>query len=782
MDDNLDLREEVVRYLSFWPFLLVLVIVFLASSFLYLRYATFQYESAATIEILDESQEREMALPSELTVFNRSMINLENEINVLNSYLLHSRVVKNLNSNILFYTVGNIKTSQRSKDKWFKDYDIDFKIDTHLVDIQLSFDIEISNGNLIIKETYLDGNHGPEKIFSGLTTKDSSHDFPFEITINNYDDSSKRNLKILTIDETAKYYKNITYPTPLGNDSDQLEIKIIDENFEVTEEYLNGILTAFDNDGIVDRQLEYKRTIEFVDEREIILKKELEVIELKKQKFKQLNNLSDLTIDAGNNIDLKLNYNSELFDVESQKSLANYLLESLISSKYDYLPINIGLDNFDLNQTIVNYNEIVTERNKYFSEAGPNNILVKSLDLQLDNLILNISSSIENYINSVDLKINDLKEKELEFDNLYNSVPENEKILRSIERELTIKEALYLLLLQKREEAAINLAVVKPTVKVIEYPLTNESPVSPKPLSIYFGAIVSSILLYFGTIYIWFFMDNKIHTRDGLLKFTKNKIPILTEVPNINKEDTAKVYSSSSREPLHESIRMLLANLSLTITDKDNQNGKSIMVTSSVKGEGKTIISINLAYAMVSKYKKVILVGSDLRNPQIHKFIGVKKSVKGISNYISSNDNNWKDYVKNYDGLDVMLSGVIPPNPTAILSSKKYIELLNELKRNYEYIIIDSAPCLLVSDTFEISKNIDTTLYVVRSNYSSIELCKFINECFDENKLRGLNLILNGVGNSSAYGYKYGYQYGYRYGYKYSYNYGYGYGYSEENS
>ena len=248
-----------------------------------------------------------------------------------------------------------------------------------------------------------------------------------------------------------------------------------------------------------------------------------------------------------------------------------------------------------------------------------------------------------------------------------------------------------------------------------------------------------------------------------------------------NLEDTAKVYSSTSRTPLHESIRMLLANLSFTLVDKGNQKGNSIMVTSSIKG-GKTIISINLAYAMAAKYKKVILVGSDLRNPQIHKFLGVKKSLKGISNYISSNDNNWKEYVKNYDGLDVLLSGIIPPNPTAILSSKKYIELLDELKRNYECVIIDSAPCLLVSDTLEISKHVDTTLYVVRSNYSSIDLCKFINECFDENKLIGLNLILNGVGSSSAYGYKYGYQYGYKYGYKYSYNYGYGYGYSQDNS
>ena len=221
-------------------------------------------------------------------------------------------------------------------------------------------------------------------------------------------------------------YRDMYSSSPLGKDSDQLLIKIISENPKVARKYLNGLLSAFDNDGISDRQLEYKRTIEFVNDREKILKKELEVIETKKQKFKQINNLSDLSVDAGNNISLKSNYNTELFNAESQKSLANFLLESMSNSEYDYLPLNIGLEKFDINQVIIEYNNKISERNRLLVEAGPNNVIMMTLESQLNNLNQNISNSLINYINSVDLKIVKIREKEVEFENVYNSVPENE--------------------------------------------------------------------------------------------------------------------------------------------------------------------------------------------------------------------------------------------------------------------------------------------------------------------------------------------------------------------
>ena len=208
-NDEINLRDELLRYLSFWPFLLILLIGFFSIAFIYLRYASFKYETTTVIEILDESQDREMALPTELTVFNRSMINLENEINVLNSYLLHSNVVKELNSNIFFYAVGNIKTSQKHKDEWFNDFMLEFKIDTDTVKIPLDFEILVNDGNLKINELNQRGDLISSNTFNGLSTKSNNHNLPFELTINSIVDFSKRNLKISSIDHAAKLYKSI---------------------------------------------------------------------------------------------------------------------------------------------------------------------------------------------------------------------------------------------------------------------------------------------------------------------------------------------------------------------------------------------------------------------------------------------------------------------------------------------------------------------------------------------------------------------------------------------
>ena len=227
---------------------------------------------------------------------------------------------------------------------------------------------------------------------------------------------------------------------------------------------------------------------------------------------------------------------------------------------------------------------------------------------------------------------------------------------------------------------------------------------------------------------------------------------------------------------------MIIANLNFILFDKKKISSNAILVTSSIKGEGKTIVSTNLASILSSKFDKILLVGADLRNPQIHKFLKVDKSVQGLSDYIYRDNIDWKKLLIKNDKLDILLSGTIPPNPTELLSSKKFSDFISEVKEIYDYVIIDSAPCILVSDTFEISKQIDTTVYVLRSNFTDIKLCDFINECNVKGKLSNINLVLNSVGNSKLYGYQYGYQYGYRYGYRYGYNYGYGYGYSSDDN
>ena len=385
--------------------------------------------------------------------------------------------------------------------------------------------------------------------------------------------------------------------------------------------------------------------------------------------------------------------------------------------------------------------------------------------------------SISNYLESLKKTIDNLENKESEVASIYNSIPENEKILRSIERELTVKESLFLLLLQKKEEASINYAVVKPSIKVIDYARGSTRPISPNQANTYIFSIVLGLIFPFSILYLFFTFDTKIHTKSDLIKATG--LPVIGEIPFLkNDNEKTSIVSSFSRTPLAESVRIIISNLNFTYLRNDlDKKAKVILVTSSIKGEGKTIISTNIS-SLLSSNHKVLLIGCDLRNPQIHKFLGVdKQEKKGISDIIYKKIEDWKKLlIKHDENLDILLSGTIPPNPTQLLSSKVFSNFIEKLKNEYEYIVIDSAPCLLVSDTFVISEHIDNTLYIVRSNFSNVKLSEFIKETNSQNKLKNINLVLNGVGNSQSYGYKYGYQYGYKYGY----NYGYGYGYSEE--
>ena len=782
-DSQFNKFDELYRYLSFWPYLTVLIGLSILSSFFYIRYTTFTYNVSSVIEIIDKAQDNEMALPTSLTVFNRSMINLENEINRLNSFSLNMITAKELKSNIRYYKQGLIKTTESTKDSWYDDYNLSFKIDTENIDKKYSYTINVDNDELLISTIGSNDILIQEK-FNSLTTLNKKHNLPFDLTINSDKNlNDDRKLIFIPIEEQVNIVRNRLRVIPLGQDSDQLSLNLRLPNQEIGSEYLNTLMKVFNNDGIVDKQSEYSRTIEFVDKREKILKSDLEKIELRKQDYKQRNNLSDIKLDANNNINLKNSYDGDIFKYESQKEIASYLLESLESNQYDYLPINVGLDNFDLNNMIIDYNKIVTERNNYLSEAGTNNILVKSLSAQLESLIKNISVSLQNFLNSIELNLASLRKKEFYFDDIYNKVPENEKTLRSIERELSIKEALYLLLLQKREEASINLAVVKPSIKIIDNAIIDKGSKYPNILIIYAFPVLISILIYFSFLYLWFYLDNKIHSRDQLVKLLDPEIPIICEIPFIkDKESLILTSPSYKRSTIAESIRMLTANLQYTLPGfNDPDKCKVILFTSSIKGEGKTLSAVNAAVTLKNdseKEKKVLLLGTDLRNPQIHKNFNLKKDIVGISEIIYRGDNeNYKKYINTIDNLDILLSGAIPPNPTSLLSNINFEKLITKLKKDYDYIIIDSAPCLLVSDTLQIIKHADSVVYLFRSNYSDAKLITHINSLRKEKNLNNINLVLNAVGNSAAYGYKYGYQYGY----KYSYNYGYGYGYNSSD-
>ena len=770
-----NLRRNFFKYLSFWPLIAVSVLISMMSFFIYIRYTDQIFDITTKIQILDPGKDNEMALPTAMTIFNRSLVNLENETGVLTSYDLHEAIVKKIQYNIQFFKSGTIKTSRVHKSDFFKEFDFKTNEKINLYAEKQVFDIKIENEQLLIYHFDQDEKLINNYTFDNLSTSSLENDLPFSLDVKNYDNFENGQIIIFPLPIISNLMRSAIDVSPVGIESDQILIKYAYPNKKLAIEYLSNLINEYDMMGITERQLEYKRTIDFVDSRSVILRKDLEEIEITKQNYKEDNLLTDIQVNATTNLSQYYDFDLKLFESETQKRLSILLKESLQQNEYELMPINIGLNDVTINELILDYNKVVREREKYLITSGSNNPFLINLNEQIVNLSSTIISSLDNYISGLNISIEKIKNKGNEYNDFSKSIPEKEKILRSINRELEIKEALFLLLLQKKEEAAINFAVVKPAIKVIDYPRSTLKPVYPNLiLSFLIFAVVGFFTPIF-IIFIIFSFDNKIHTRADLESLTMSKIPIISEIPYVrNKEDLENIIEKNSSNILSESLRILVSNLNYSFINGLEKKAKTILVTSSVKGEGKTLISVNTAKLLSDKNKKTVLIGADLRNPQIHKFLNLNKSSTGLSDYLSSDKINYDDIIIKEENLDILLSGNIPPNPDELLSSDKFKELVKSLKKKYEYILIDSAPSLVVSDTKQISVLADSTLYVVRANYTAKAIVDFINDNHRNNKFNKLNLVLNSVGENISS------KYGYQYGYGYSYNYSYGYGYSSK--
>jgi capsular exopolysaccharide synthesis family protein len=316
--------------------------------------------------------------------------------------------------------------------------------------------------------------------------------------------------------------------------------------------------------------------------------------------------------------------------------------------------------------------------------------------------------------------------------------------------------------LQKREEAAISYAVTAPTVKVVDYGLTNDIPVSPKKTMVYALSLLAGMFLPFAVLYIRFTLDTKIHDRSDIEKVTTD-IPVVGEIPFF--KEVKKKLQANDRSIMAESFRILSTNVDYLLQEKNKGEAQVVMVTSSVKGEGKTLLSYNLAVAHASLNKKVLLIGADLRNPQLHGFYQLSVNHKGLSDYLNDPGMNWKDYVVKSGGdnptLEVCFGGSIPPNTPQLLSSPAFEKFITAAKKEFDYIIVDTAPTMLVTDTLLISKFADVTVFVTRSGQTDKRLLDFSKNLSKTKKLKNMAYVVNGVGNGKAKGYNYGYGYGY---------------------
>jgi capsular exopolysaccharide synthesis family protein len=762
-ENTIDIKQAITEYLRYWPWFILSLMLCATASFLYLRYTAKIYETTAKIKILNEG--KGLNLPMDELLFNSSNVNLENEIEILSSYRILKKVEKELQLSHVFYEEGSIQTSQL--DTLPFSYRRIIGVDS--VSTTGSFNISVTPSAFEIYDFKTDST----TLFANHDTNITQHSLPFQIKIENPEElalciGKQYNVHIKTIKNAVLNLKSSLEVNSVGKKSDIVELRMEGESASRSEKILNAILNAFNEDGIQDRQLISKRTLEFIDDRFIFLSEELDSIESDKKDFKQENNLVYIEADTQLSLKKGAQADDEVFRIENQLALSQ-LLEDAINdpnTKSKLLPANFGLESSAINTLIETYNTALLDNEKLIGSGGVNNPIVRQLQLQLLDLRANIDSSLKVYRNQLQLSQRQLASRDKKFKSEVYNLPQKEKLLRAINRQQKIKESLFLLLLQKREEASISLAVTEPSVKVVEYALSGSLPVSPKPKIIYLGALLLGLIIPFGILYVMFLLDNKIHGKEDIEKSISD-IPVVGEIPTI-KEGTNTIFSNpNDRSILAESFRILSSNTNYILSFKEEGKGSVVYCTSSIKGEGKTFVSLNLSLALSSLNKKVLLIGADLRNPQVHSYLEIDKHLPGLSNYLHDPNFEWKGALikgfSEHPGHDTLISGVIPPNPPNLLTNGRFEVLLEEARTRYDYIIVDTAPTISVTDTLLISKFADATIYITRANYTEKILLEHANSLAKNKKLKNMGYVINrvGINKRSRYGYNYGYGYGY---------------------
>ncbi len=777
--NRFDIRVEINKYLPFWFWFVGFTAAALFIANFYLRYSPPIYQNSAKIKILDNSNSPLQLSTEGIFFAGKNKAKLGNDLEILKSDRILKLVARELNLTTSYYSPGRILNSELwpivpIKIEWLN---TDDKFDEKSLSLNLTttkkgFKIEeLGNREMIFDKKYVIKNMS-FKIKSNYS----------QLSDNLSDNYNKKYIiqKSSLSSVVSELNKSINCVVP-SEDSDEIVLLSIRGLCqEKSKDIINCLIKLFDEDGIHDRQLANKNTIEFVNNRFQYLVNELDSIENFKVNYKKKNEITTLDVITGVTTERKTSYEDKIFELENQMTLSAFLGKSIKPGPdYNLLPENIGVLNANINSFVSVFNVLVGERNKLMVSAGKNNPTVKGIDEKLPQMQENIFTSIKIYQDEIQASIRNLKNVQSQNNSLYSTIPEKEKILRSIERQQNIKESLYLLLLQKREEAAINMAITQPTVKVLEYASEIGIRVAPNDKSTYIIALIFGLGIPLVLIFSKFYFDNKIHSKIDLINIV-NDIPIIGEIPYIKDN---KTIETNDRTILAEGYRNIRTNINYLLPVNNKNEAYVIFSTSSIKGEGKTFNAINLALIMTQMKKKVLIIGADLRNPQIHKYIGLVKERIGLTNYLFNQEFEYKLMINkntlDNPYLDVIISGSIPPNPSELLSNGRFEKLLNIVKTEYDYIIVDSAPTLLVTDTLLITDLSDLVIYVTRGDVTDKHVVEYSRDLHLQGKIKNIAYIVNSVGLIHVYGYNY--KYNYNYGYGYNYNYGYGYGYGSEN-
>ena len=786
-EEQVNIQELLFRYLIHWPWFVVSIIICIACAWGYLRLTTPIYNITATVLIKDEKKGGGANMSSELEKmgldgFVSSSNNVDNEIEVLRSKSLAREVVNNLGlivtymdedefpSKELYHTSPVlVSLTHQEADKLPGRMEINMILQpTGALGVQITVGEKEYRKQFDKLPAVFPTDEGTVAFFANNDTLSAV--CPENITKERHITAFiNRPFSVL------KEYVNSLSIAPTSKTTSVVVISLENTNTRRGRDYINKLLEMYNINANNDKNEVAQKTAEFIDERIGIISKELGSTEQDLENFKRSAGITDLSSEAQIALTGNAEYEKKRVENQTQINLVMDLQRYMKGNEYEVLPSNIGLQDAASAGAIDRYNQMLVERKRLLRTSTENNPTIINLDTSIRAMRTNVQATLDATLKGLQITKEDLAREASRYSRRINDAPTQERQFVSIARQQEIKSGLYLMLLQKREENTITLAATANNAKIIDEALADDNPISPKKTIVYLVALVLGVGLPVGVIYLIGLTKFKIEGRADVEKLTS--LPVVGDIPLADEKTGSIAVFENQNNLMSETFRNVRTNLQFML-----ENGKNvILVTSTISGEGKSFISANLAISLSLLGKKVVIVGLDIRKPGLNKVFNIPKKEHGITQYLTNTTANLMDFVQPSDinkNLFILPGGTVPPNPTELLARGGLEKAIETLKANFDYVILDTAPVGMVTDTLLIGRVADLSVYVCRADYTHKAEFTLINELAENNKLPNLCIAVNGLDlNSRKYGYYYGYgKYGKYYGYGKRYGYGYGYG------
>ena len=786
-DEKVNYQELLFRYIIHWPWFVVSILVCLIGAWGYLHFQTPVYQISASIMIKDDKKGGNKGAADLENLGLGGMItsaqSIDNEIEVLHSKTILKEVVNNLELYITYNDEDEFPKKEMYKTSPIivnlTAQEADKLPEAVLIDMKLSSEGSL---NVNLKVGLNEYDQFFDKLPAVLPTNVGTFGFTLRDSLVNGKMGGQKGERHINavVDqpfEVAKRYQWALTIAPTSKTTSVAVVSLINTNIQRGQDFINKLLEMYNRNTNNDKNEVAEKTREFINERIKIIDEELGNTEEKLETFKRNAGLTDISSDAQLAVSGNAEYEKKRVENGTQinlvRDLAKYINNPL--NEYEVLPSNIGLTDNGLTTQLERYNELVIERKRLLRTSTENNPMIINLDMSIRAMRANVKTAIDGTLQGLLIVKADLDREASRFSRRISDAPGQERQYVSIARQQEIKAGLYLMLLQKREENAITLAATANNAKIIDEPAAEGGPVSPKPKMIYMIAFVLGVGLPIGVIFLIGLTKFKIEGRGDVEKLTR--LPIVGDVPLTAEKTGSITVFENQNNLMSETFRNVRTNLQFML----GNGQKVILVTSTVSGEGKSFISANLAVSLSLLGKKVVIVGLDIRKPGLNKVFNIARKEQGITQYLSNSEKNLMDLVQASDvskSLYILPGGTVPPNPTELLARDGLDKAIETLKKNFDYVILDTAPVGMVTDTLLIGRVADLSVYVCRADYTRKAEFTLINELAENNKLPNLCTVINGLDlQQKKYGYYYGYgKYGKYYGYGKRYGYGYGYG------